>query len=155
MWLRPNRSLSYRGLKCWIGALVGVVLTVGVLGAHQGNVFAPVFALAESVALVVSLGVVWRSGERGQRITVDTRQVEVEFLPGHARTCFQSYWVRVQMLPGHPHRRLMLASHGRELEVGAFLVEDERTELSNKLKNLLVELTRYQPNQVQSFQGAR
>lgn len=155
MWLRPNRSLSPRGLRGWAGALAAMVISVGVLGAHQGNVFAPVFALAEAVAVTVALVLAWRSGERGERITLDECHVEVQFLPGRGCERFQAYWVRVQMRPGHPHRRLVLASHGRELEVGAFLIEEERTELSKTLNRLLVDLTRYQPEQVQSWQGAR
>jgi uncharacterized membrane protein len=47
--------------------------------------------------------------------------------------------VRVLLAPGHGHHRLLLASHGRELEIGAFLADEERAELSRKLMVLLNE----------------
>lgn len=34
----------------------------------------------------------------------------------------------------------MLSSHGRELEIGAFLADEERAELSRKLMVLLADL---------------
>ncbi len=47
---------------------------------------------------------------------------------------FQSYWVRVLgWKPGNGRQRLLLSSHGREMEIGAFLAEQERVELSKKL----------------------
>jgi uncharacterized membrane protein len=50
---------------------------------------------------------------------------------------FQSYWVRVLMEPGDGRQRLLLTSHGNALEIGAFLAEQERVELSKKLMVLL------------------
>ena len=140
MWVRPNRSLSSRGLRAWMGALVALVWGTALWMAQQGNVFAPVFALVESVALVAALGVVWRSGERSERITVDAQSLQLERLPGRGCTQFQTYWVRVQLRSGPGRRRLLLASHGREVEIGAFLADEERDELSRKLKVLLARL---------------
>ncbi|WP_449421996.1 DUF2244 domain-containing protein, partial [Rhodanobacter lindaniclasticus] len=55
MWLKPNRSLSRRGLRRLIVVLVALALTTAELGAWQGNVFAPLFALVESAAMAVAL----------------------------------------------------------------------------------------------------
>ena len=79
--------------------------------------------------------------EGAERITVDRRSLEVEVLPGHRRTRFQSAWVRVLLAPGGNRRRLLLASHGRELEIGAFLADEERAELWHKLRQLLAQAT--------------
>lgn len=140
MWIRPNRSLSGRGLRAWMGALVVLVWGTALWMAQQGNVFAPLFALVESVVLVAALSVAWRSGERSERITVDAQSLQLEWLPGRGRAQFQTYWVRVQLRPGRGRRRLLLASHGREVEIGAFLADEERDELSRKLKVLLARL---------------
>lgn len=137
MWVRPNRSLSPRGLRAWIGSLLALVWGIALWVAEQGNVFAPLFAMVESAALVAALAVTWRSGERSERITVDARLLQLEWLPGRRRTQFQTYWVRVQWRGGPGRHRLFLASHGREVEVGAFLGEEERAELSQQLKVLL------------------
>lgn len=137
MWVRPNRSLTQRGLRVWMVSLVVLVWGTALWMAQQGNVFAPLFAMLESVALVAAMAVAWRSGERSERITVDERSLQLEWLPGRGRTQFQTYWVRVRLCPGRSHRRLLLTSHGREVEVGAFLSDEERIELSQQLKVLV------------------
>jgi uncharacterized membrane protein len=140
MWLKPNRALSRRGLRRLIMVLAAMALTTAGLGAWQGNVFAPLFALVESVVVAIALNVAWQAGDRSECITLDASSLEVQLLPGRRRIRFQSYWVRVQLQPGADHRRLLLLSHGRELEIGAFLAEPERTELSKKLMVLLGEV---------------
>ena len=137
MWLKPNRSLSRRGLRRLIVVLVVLVLTTAELGAWQGNVFAPLFALVESAAMAVALSVAWRAGNRCERITLDESSLEVRSLPGRRCVRFQSYWVRLRRDTGDG--RVLLSSHGRELEIGAFLAEPERVVLWKKLKVLLAE----------------
>lgn len=140
MWLKPNRMLSRRGLRRLIVVLVALALITAGLGAWQGNVFAPLFALVESAAVAYALGVAWRAGDRSERITLDASSLEVHSLPGRRCMRFQTYWVRVLLEPGEGRQRLLLSSHGRKLEIGAFLAEQERVELSKKLRVLLVDL---------------
>ena len=135
MWLKPNRSLSRRGLRRLIVVLVALALTTAELGAWQGNVFAPLFALVESAAMAVALSVAWRAGNRCERITLDESSLEVQSLPGRRCTRFQPYWVRVRLDTGNG--RLVLSSHGRDLEIGAFLAATERIELAKRLRVLL------------------
>lgn len=135
MWLKPNRSLSRRGLRRLIVVLVALALTTAELGAWQGNVFAPLFALVESAAMAVALSVAWRAGDRCERITLDESSLEVQSLPGRRCTRFQSRWVRVRLDTGNG--RLVLTSHGRDLEIGAFLAATERVELAKRLRVLL------------------
>jgi uncharacterized membrane protein len=137
MWLKPNRTLSRRGLRRLIMVLVALALITAGLGAWQGNVFALLYALIESAAVALALSVAWRAGDRSERITLDASSLEVRTLPGRRCTSFQSYWVRVQLEPGSGHERLLLSSHGRKLEIGAFLADQERVELSKKLMVLL------------------
>lgn len=144
MWLKPNRALSRRDLRRLIGVLAALALTTAVLGAWQGNVFAPLFALVESSAVAVALGVAWRAGDRSERITLDSSSLEVQSLPGRRSARFQPYWVRVQLRAGQGRARLLLTSHGKELEIGAFLSEEERAELSRKLMVLLAEINQQQ-----------
>jgi uncharacterized membrane protein len=142
IWLKPNRALSRRDLRRLIGVLAVLALTTAGLGAWQGNVFAPLFALLESTAVALALGVAWRAGDRSERITLDGTSVEVRSLPGRRGACFQSYWVRVRLQEGEGRHRLLLTSHGKELEIGAFLTDEERAELSRKLMVLLADLNR-------------
>jgi len=135
MWLRPNRSLSRRGLRRLIVVLVALALITAELGAWQGNVFAPLFALVESAAMAIALSVAWRAGDRCERITLDESSLEVQSLPGRRCTRFQPYWVRVRVESGDG--RVLLSSHGRDLEIGAFLGQPERAELAKRLTVLL------------------
>lgn len=137
VWIHPNRALSRRGM--WIlGAVLVIVPWLGaVLGAMAGNVYAPAFALGQTLIVVPALIMVWRGGERGERIRVDGDMLEVEAFPGRLLARFQSGWVRVLLQPGRDRRRLLLASHGRELEIGAFLADPEREALRDKLTLVL------------------
>jgi uncharacterized membrane protein len=149
MWLKPNRTLSRRGLRRLIMILATLVLMSGGLGAWQGNVFALLFALLESAAVAIAMSVAWRAGDRSERITLDAVSLEVQSLPGRRRMRFQSYWVRVLLEPANGRQRLLLSSHGRELEIGAFLADQERVELSKKLMVLLAEFNGQPRKQVQ------
>jgi uncharacterized membrane protein len=137
MWLKPNRTLSRRGLRRVIMVLVALVLGTAVLGAWQGNVFAPLFAGLESVAMAYALSIAWRAGDRGERIAVDASTLEVQSLPGRRCTRFPACWVRVSLAPANGRQRLLLSLHGQEMEVGVFLAEAERVALSKKLMVLL------------------
>ncbi len=137
MWLKPNRTLSRRGLRRVIMVLVALVLGTAGIGAWQGNVFAPLFAALESVAMAFALSMAWRAGDRGERIVLDASTLEVLALPGQRRTCFPISWVRVSLAPERGRHRLLLSSHGQALEVGVFLAETERVALSKKLMVLL------------------
>ena len=137
MWLRPNRSLNRHGMYWLGGILAGVTLVTALIGAGQGNVYAPLFALVEVLAVVWALVVVWRSGNRSERITLDEQTLEVEIQPGNRRFQFQSGWVRVRLLQGYDRQHLLLASHGRKMEIGAFLADEERAQLSTKLDAVL------------------
>lgn len=140
MWLKPNRTLSHRGLRRVIMVLVVLVLGTAGLGAWQGNVFAPLFAALESMVLAYALSIAWRAGDRGERITLDESSLEVHAQPSGRSTRFPAYWVRVLLEPGNGQHRLLLSSHGHALEVGVFLAEAERVALSKKL---MVLLTKY------------
>jgi len=55
---------------------------------------------------------------------------------------FRRPWVRLEMRRapvGHWPSRLLLASQGRSVEVGAFLTEDERVALKTRLGGVLAE----------------
>lgn len=141
LWLRQNRSLNRRALHRWVAALVTVTIAIAVLCASAGNVYAPMFALVESAAVGFALSRAWRAGDRSERITIDERSLEVESLPGRRRASFQSYWVRVRMREIGNRQKLLLTSHGGEVEVGSFLGEEERADAMRTLRELLAEKT--------------
>ncbi len=137
-WIRPNRSLSRRGMLTLWGVLAGSSMLVALVSGVVGNAYAALFALAESGALALALGAVWKAGARAERIRYAEDALEIHAFPsGEQRARFQPYWVRLGWRPGNGHRRLVLGSHGREIEIGAFLGDEEREQLHQRLEHLL------------------
>jgi uncharacterized membrane protein len=138
--LAPNRALSLKQLRQLTWELCIAALLVAGLAALGGNVFAPLFALIEVPVLAVALWLVWRSGERRERITLDTDRLRIERLPlkDRAASTFPVAWTRVRVVDrGDGHRHVVLIAQGREQEVGECLGDDERMQLSRSLKTLL------------------
>lgn len=138
--LAPNRALSRQQMRQLTWELCIAALLVAGLAAWGGDVFAPLFALIEVPVLAMALWLVWRSGDRRERITLDTDQVRIEQLPprGRVASTFPAAWTRVRVLDrGDGHRHVVLAAQGREQEVGTCLGDDERMQLSRWLKSLL------------------
>src|SRR6185437_8039909 len=134
--LAPNRALSREQMRKLTWELCIAALLVAGLAAWGGDVF----ALVEVPVLSVALWLVWRSGDRRERITLDTDQVRIERLPsrGRAASTFPVAWTRVRVQErSDGHRHVVLAAQGREQEVGECLGDDERMQLSRWLKALL------------------
>lgn len=141
LWLRPNRALSLRALRWVAGLLATYVMLVALLSALAGNPFAPLFALFDAGIVLMAFLLVWRAGQRAERITLSEASLEVaRFPPEGPAVQLQPYWVRVRLQPGPSHARLTLVSHGRATEIGAFLGEDERVALCNQLQAGLARL---------------
>lgn len=136
--LRPRRALS---AGQFTGLFVALSLaTFGVAGYAfaQGNVFAPAFALLDAAFIAAVLRWVWRQGDRFEEIALDERSLEVR-RSAQAEPAFRAhpYWVRLQVHGGEGRERVLLGSHGRQVEVGAFLSDEERRDLARQLKDLL------------------
>ena len=136
--LRANRSVSASGLLAFFAVLAGWSIAVAAFSAGQGNVFAPFFAAAELSVVAVCLGIVWRQLGRIERIAFTPEAVQVA--GGNGATAeFDPHWVRVERWPGGRagRARLVLTSHGRAVEVGAFLADAECVALEAQLKQAL------------------
>jgi uncharacterized membrane protein len=77
-----------------------------------------------------------------EELCVDERHVDIPLQRGHRdRTCrFLRYWTRVDLQAalwrGHPSR-LHIDLHGRCVEIGHDLTEEDRIELAHRLDRLL------------------
>lgn len=144
--LWPHRSLTQRGFVWFVGgtaALIAVPL-VGVLGSPVvwallpfllGTIWAIWFALrkngrdrdiVEDLILSPDHITLTRHGPRGQRQDWEANP----------------YWLRVTLHPtgGPVPNYLTLKGEGREVELGAFLSEEERIALSRDLGDRLAAL---------------
>ncbi len=138
--LAPNRALNRKQVRRLTWEVCIAALLVAALAAWGGDVFAPMFTLVEIPVVATAFWLVWRNGDRRERITLDTDQVRIEQLPakGRAARTFPAAWTRVRVLDrGDGHHHVVLAAHGHEQEVGQCLGDEERMQLSRWLKTLL------------------
>jgi uncharacterized membrane protein len=140
--LRGNASLSARAALCvFLGlaasaALIGLLLAIG--GAW------PVIPFL-GLELVVVGAVFCRMCRRARDCEVlafedDRLHIIQHCGNSECRHEFQRYWARVTLDPvrdGWYPPRLVVRSHGREVEIGASLNEDQRTELAQRLRQVL------------------
>jgi len=138
--LLPHRSLTLTGLVAFLVGQGVVAGAYAALAAWRGNVFAPAFAVVELGLVAYCLVRVWRASAAGQVITLTATQLEIAPTSGTEVAQFHPYWVRVRLEPGLWRgwpSRLLIGSHGRFVEIGAFLNEDERRLLAQRLMELL------------------
>jgi uncharacterized membrane protein len=141
--LLPHRSLSRAGLWLFLAAQSVAAGGFAGLAAWRGNVFAPAFALLELAAVAYCLARVWRASATGEIITLTMSALEVVRMDNAAAPVrMHPYWAQLTLQPGRWRgwpSRLLLRSHGRSVEIGAFLNEAEREQLALRLSTLLAQ----------------
>ena len=142
MMILPHRSLSRAGLWLFMALQSAATAGFAMLAAWGGNVFAPVFALVELVLVGYCLSRVWRSSAAGQIVVISPVRLEIASMDGGAPARFHPYWARLALVPGawrSAPSRLLVRSHGREVEIGAFLNDGERRDLQRRLSALVAQ----------------
>lgn len=148
--IRPNRSLSWRQSMLFLGAIAVPMLLISVVLAYRGFWLVLPFAGLELAALYACMYVVSRAARRCEVVSIGDRLVVIE--KGHERGRshrsggpderieFARGWVRVQLSGvgrGWYPRRLWIGASGRRVELGEFLVDDEKADLAAELNRLL------------------
>lgn len=140
--LRPNRSLSKRGMVWFVTAVGLVALLIGLRFALLGAWLVLPLAAVEIVGLGTAFALVARAARRREIIDIDGDGMRVVREDGRLRQewRFHSYWVQVVLQPDPANwypSRLYLRSHGKQLEIGRSLTDQERQQLSDELKRRL------------------
>lgn len=144
--LWPHRSLTPSGFVLFIGVTAGLIAlpALAVLGSPVLWGLLPFFVLAVA-------GIWWaiRRNQKDTEIIEDltlspARIALVRHGPRGRRQNWEAnpYWVRVTIHPtgGPVPNYLTLAGAGREVELGAFLTESERLDLSKDLTRRLADM---------------
>lgn len=156
MLVLPHRSLSRAGLTGFLLAQGFAIAAFAVMAAIGGNVFAPGFALLAMWFVAFCLTRIWRKSGAGQVVTITASQLEIATTAGMPTARFHPYWTKVRLERAR-HRgwpaRLMIGSHGREIEIGAFLNDEERRDLARKITDLVRDAQRRGGSQDTSVQG--
>ena len=142
--IRPNSSLSWRGNLLFF--VIMVIISFGIAGVFAAMGYWVVFPFAglEMAALGVALMLCsWRANQcEVVSISDDTVEVIAGRHKPERRYTFNRHWARVVLAPpvikGYPNR-LVLRSHGRELEVGACLNNEERQQLAQAIQKALTQ----------------
>ena len=134
--LRPPRALTGRQFLLLFASLAAAMWLAAGLGWWGGNVFAPAFALLDSVLVAAALRWLWRLGERREVISIGPEAVEV-WRSAQPVPVFRAHptWVRMEAAGGEGP--IVLSSSGVRCEVGAFLGPGERRQLEQRLRALL------------------
>ncbi|MFA7388188.1 MAG: DUF2244 domain-containing protein [Thiohalobacteraceae bacterium] len=138
--IRPNCSLSWRGTLTVFCSISLVSLAIALGFASLGLWMVLPFAGLELGLLGYAL---WRCARRSQvREVISIHGGEIAVQRGcrmpEETTCLQRGWARVELARptyrGYPSR-LLIRSHGREVEVGGCLNEAERRRLAEDLRH--------------------
>ena len=80
----------------------------------------------------------YRAGARRESVVMGPEEVALRrAAPGRKgdNALFPTYWLQIRLLIDGPRRsRLLIGSHGRFVEIGAFLNEAEKTDLAGALR---------------------
>jgi len=140
--LRPNRSWTWRANLYLFATLCAVSFTIGGSYALLGLWAVLPFSLLEMLALIACLHHCVRHTHRQEVITFTQEEVRVE--RGIRRPqqvhVFPRLWARVLVAsPRHAWygTQVTLRSHGREVEIGAFLSAADKRALVAELRSMV------------------
>lgn len=139
--LHPHTSLSPRGFFLLMAALGFISFCAGIMFVIAGAW--PVFGFFGLDILLVyaAFKLNYRDARRYEtvRLTRDWLMVEKISPTGRrARYRFQPYWLKIEIDEDRKGgRSLTLRSHGKTLELGAFLSPDEKSDLATALSREL------------------
>lgn len=139
--LAPHCSLSARGALVFFAS--ACFATFGIAGLATALGFWPILPFAGAEMLLLGWALQTNMARRFERESIEITQGEVivEFQrPNPCRIVFPRHWAQVKIRrPKSPLHRghLVIESHGRALEVGKFLTEEERCQLAAELGRLI------------------
>ncbi len=117
-----------------------LAMTIAIAFTLQGAWMVFPFTGLELAALAAALYVCARRGREYEIVTVTDDSVAVRKGARQPRTVFQRGWARIRLErcgSGWYPSRLKIGSHGREVEIGRCLNEEERDQLARALETAI------------------
>lgn len=132
---RRNNSLSTAGRLLAFGFILAVSLGVALaFGVVFGAWLILPFAGLEMLVLYLAFRYVERHAEDYEHVTIEGDRVHVEVLDGGHRRQFEFNRCWAQVVCAGDGSRLALRSHGRDLEIGRHLNQEQRLAVARELK---------------------
>lgn len=140
--LSANSSMTRRQIRVFLCVAGCVMLGIAVGFAALGLWLVLPFSGAEWLLLAYAFNISLADARQREVLTIDEASVRLE--KGRDRPeevfQFQRAWLALDwmkpVLRGHPSR-LAFRSHGKQVEVGGFLAEEEREKLARELRRIL------------------
>ena len=143
----PHRSLSQKGFAILIASLVGLLSTIGI-GFFLAGAW-PVIGFFGLELLVVwsAFHLNYRAAKVRETIETSTEILKIEQTDERGKSAITEFpvgWLRVHLSPSvtpdlsaRYRQRVILSSHGRQAEVGAFLHPAEKAELRREIDGMV------------------
>jgi uncharacterized membrane protein len=148
--LVPNCSLTPRSALFFFLGLFGVSLTFALFFVFKGLWPVLPFWGLEMLALGVALHLSLKRRHYRQELLLTDAEIRIITLSpaGETKQEFSRHWAKVRLRSPrtnlHPSR-LTIESHGRALEIGSFLTEEERRSLARRLHAMVGPLNQSPP----------
>jgi uncharacterized membrane protein len=138
---RRNDSLSSAGRNLVVGSFVGIALLISLGFALQGAWMILPFAGLEVLVVYLAFRCVEQHAGDFESLSIHGDQVLIERRERGAvsRHEFNRYWAQVVVQPARQGRQVVLAlrSHGRQVEFGQHLTEEQRREMARVIRGEL------------------
>jgi len=138
----PNRAMPWQHIMMFYFAIAIVTLTIAFNFYVQGLTLILPFAGLELAALGIVLYIsAWRSNIK-EVVSVTDEKIKIEVGRNSPETVFEfdRVWVKIVLEKSWNNwypSRLLLRSHGKQIELGKFLNEQERQCLEVELKKVI------------------
>ena len=140
--IRPNRSLSWAQTKLVYLTLATLCMLVALGFTLMGFWLVLPFAGAEVLLLAAGFYLCALSGRETEVVRIKDDRIAIEKGREQTRTVWEldRTWARIELLPARIQwypSRLVIRSHGKQLQLGAFLTDGEREQLARELERAI------------------
>jgi uncharacterized membrane protein len=129
-----------------MAVLIGLSVAIGVGFTLVGAWPVIGFLGVDLILVFYAFRISYHSARQRERVRLSERELEVVCFDGSTqagRAVLRPYWAKVILEPLTQRRsRLIIRSHGRALELGSFLGQEEKTALAATLTSALGRLRR-------------
>jgi uncharacterized membrane protein len=141
--IHPYRSLGPVGFRLLLGALIFANAVVAIFTLSYGAWPIAGFLGLDVLAVYVAFRLSYAQARAFERVVINGDALIVERVDRKGRKRewrFPSYWASVWFEGDEDEGRVTVRSHGRSLEVGAYLAPFERKSFADALRQALREL---------------
>ncbi len=147
--LRPNRPMSPRALMIILIVVGAINFAFGLSFMLRGAWPITPFMGADVLLLAWAFRASRRAAQRSEHVTLTSSELRICRNPAKgepSEITLNPYWVRITLEDDvMPARKLVLSSHGRSVQIGAFLAPKERASLAEALMSALRAAKEFRP----------